>query len=150
MSTTPDREIVSSRILNAPRDLVFKAHTDPAHLKTWWGPAGFTNTFHEYDPRPGGRWIFTMHGPDKGDYANECEFIEIEPPARLAWKRHSQPLFQMLITLEELPDNKTNHVWKMLFDSAAECAKFRAFAPEKNEENLDRLEAELLKMAKSP
>ncbi|MES2656646.1 MAG: SRPBCC family protein [Bacteroidota bacterium] len=146
ITTTPDCEIVSIRIVNAPRELVYKAWTDPNHLKNWWGPAGFTNTFNEFDLRPGGKWSFIMHGPDKGNYANECEFIKIEKLALIAWKRFSKPLFQVLATFEEVADNKTKIVFKMLFDSADECNKLKKFVPEKNEENFDKLEVELIKM----
>ncbi|MES2381456.1 MAG: SRPBCC family protein [Bacteroidota bacterium] len=146
ITTTPDCEIVSTRIVNAPRELVYKAWTDPNHLKNWWGPKGFTNTFNEFDLRPGGKWSFIMHGPDKGNYANECEFIKIEKPALIAWKRFSKPLFQVLATFEEVADNKTKIVFKMLFDSADECNKLKKFVPEKNEENFDKLEDELIKM----
>lgn len=147
ISTTTDCEIVSSRIFNAPRDLVYTAWTDPNHLKNWWGPAGFTNTFNEFDLRPGGRWRFIMHGPDKGNYPNECEFIKIEKPNIIAWKRHSKPLFQVVATFEEVSGNQTKIVWKMLFNSEDECRKVKAFAVDKNEENFDRLEKELAKMA---
>lgn len=54
-STTPECEIVSSRIVDASQELVFSAWTDPNHLKNWWGPAGFTNTFNKFDLRPGGK-----------------------------------------------------------------------------------------------
>lgn len=146
ISTTPDCEIVSSRILNASRDLVFTAWTDPNHLKNWWGPAGFTNTFNEFDLRVGGRWSFIMHGPERGNYPNECEFTKIEKPALIAWKRHSKPLFQVVATFEEMSTNKTKVVFKQIFDSADECRKVKAFAVDKNEENFDRLESELTKM----
>ena len=62
-SNTADREIVTTRVMDAPRELVFKAWTDPDHLVHWWGPTGFTNTFHEFDLKPGGVWRFVMHGP---------------------------------------------------------------------------------------
>lgn len=62
--TASDREIVSVRVVNASREIVFKAWTDPQHLRSWWGPNGFTNTFHEFDLKPEGHWRFTMHGPD--------------------------------------------------------------------------------------
>jgi uncharacterized protein YndB with AHSA1/START domain len=146
-SKTPDCEIVSSRIVNAPRDLVFTAWTDPTHLRNWWGPAGFTNTFNEFDLRPGGRWDFIMHGPDKGNYHNECEFVKIDKPSLLAWKRHSKPIFQVVATFEEIAPNKTKVIFKMLFASADECNKIKDFAGEKNEENFDRLENELAKMS---
>lgn len=146
ITTTPDCEIVSSRIINASRELVYRAWTDPNHLKNWWGPAGFTNTFNEYDLRIGGRWRFVMHGPDKGNYMNECEFIKIEKPSLIAWRRISKPIFQVVATFEELSGDQTKLVFKMLFNTADECRKVKAFAVDKNEENFDRLENELTKM----
>lgn len=76
--TSPDCEIVSSRTVNASQELVYKAWTDPDHLKIWWGPKGFTNTFDEFDLREGGRWRFIMHAPEKGNFKNDCEFISIK------------------------------------------------------------------------
>jgi uncharacterized protein YndB with AHSA1/START domain len=146
ITTTPDCEIVSTRIINASRELVYRAWTDPNHLKNWWGPAGFTNTFNEYDLRVGGRWRFIMHGPDKGNYVNECEFIKIDPPSLIAWSRISKPIFQVVATFEEVSANKTRLVFKMLFNTADECRKVKTFAVDKNEENFDRLENELTKM----
>ena len=146
INTSPDSEIVNSRIVNAPRELVFKAWTDPDHLKNWWGPAGFTNTFHEFDLRPGGRWIYTMHGPEKGNYQNDAEFLVIESPSFIAWKRHSKPLFQVVATFEEVEADKTKVVFKMLFETEEECAKLKPYVMDKNEENFDRLEVELTNM----
>ncbi len=145
-TTTPDCEIVSLRIFNFKREKLFRAWSDPNHLKNWWGPKGFTNTFNEFDFRVGGRWSFIMHAPDKGNFANECEFIKIEEPSLIAWKRYSKPLFQVVATFEELPDNKTKLLFKMLFDTADECRKIKAFVVDKNEENFDRLEMELAKV----
>ncbi|MGV3630953.1 MAG: SRPBCC family protein [Bacteroidota bacterium] len=143
LSTTPDSEIVSSRIVDFPGELVFRAWSEPEYLKNWWGPAGFTNTFHEFDFKVGGKWRFTMHGPDKGNYENECEFIQIERPALIAWKRHSKPLFQILAIFEEIPGNKCKLIFKMLFATAEECAKLRPYVTGKNEENFDRLQVVL-------
>jgi uncharacterized protein YndB with AHSA1/START domain len=147
IKTTPDSEIVSSRIVNASQKLVFRAWAEPDHLKNWWGPAGFTNTFNEFDFRVRGKWSFIMHGPDKGNYPNECEFIKIEEPTLIAWKRHSKPLFQILATFEEVSSDKTKIVFKMLFNSVEECSKLKPFVVDKNEENFDRLEKELKIMA---
>ncbi len=147
ISAAPDCEIVSARIFQAPRDLVYTAWTDPDHLKNWWGPAGFTNTFYEFDLRPGGKWRFMMHGPEKGNYPNACEFIKIERPALIAWNRISKPLFQVVVTFEEAAVDQTKIVFKQIFDSAHECNKVKKFAVDKNEENFDRLEVELAKMA---
>lgn len=146
ISTTPDCEIVSARTVNAPRALVYRAWAEPDHLKNWWGPAGFTNTFHEFDFREGGKWRFTMHGPEKGNYENECEFIKIEAPSLIAWKRFSKPIFQVLFTFEAVTADQTKIVFKMLFDDAETCRKVKAFAVDKNEENFDKLECELLNM----
>ncbi len=146
LSTTPESEIVSSRIFNAPRELIYSAWSEPGHLKNWWGPAGFTNTFNEFDFRVGGRWSFIMHGPDKGNYTNECEFIKIEKPSLIAWQRHSKPIFQVVATFEKVTENKTKLVFKMLFNSVDECNKLKPFVVGKNEENFDKLEVELQRM----
>ncbi len=145
-SFNSDCEIVSSRTVDFVRDIVYKAWTDPEHLKNWWGPKGFTNTFNEFDLRPGGKWSFIMHGPDKGNYANECEFIKIEKPSLISWKRYSQPLFQVVATFQEVTSSKTKIVFRMIFDTVEECNKVKLFAPDKNEENFDRLEVELRRM----
>ena len=143
---SPDCEIVSTRIINNPRELVFNAWANPDHLKHWWGPAGFTNTFKEFDFRVGGRWQFVMHGPGKGNYINECEFTAIEKPSLIAWKRYSKPLFNVVVTFEEISANQTKLVFKQVFKTPEECMKVKKFAMDKNEENFDRLENELKKM----
>lgn len=127
--------------------MLFKAWAHPEHLQNWWGPAGFTNTFHEFDFQPGGKWRFTMHGPDKGHYQNEVEFIRTDAPSLIYWKRHSQPLFQVLATFEKIAENVTELTFRMIFDTEAECNKIKRFAVDKNEENFDKLEVELGKMS---
>ncbi len=147
LQTTPDCEIRSSRIVNYSVELVFTAWTNPNHLKNWWGPKGFTNTFKEFDLKPGGKWSFVMHGPDKGNYVNECEFVLIEKPKLIVWKRISKPLFNVVAEFEEIPSNQTKIIFRMVFDTADECNKIKPFAIEKNEENFDKLEMELMKMS---
>ena len=80
-----------------------------------------------------------MHGPEKGNYANECVFIKIEEPSLIAWQRISKPLFQVVATFEEVAGDQTKLVFKMLFHTAEDCRKVRPFAVDKNEENFDRL-----------
>lgn len=144
--TTPAQEIVSTRVFNATQQSLFQAWANPQHLKNWWGPKGFTNTFNEFDFREGGKWSFIMHGPDKGNYANECEFIKIIEPSLITWKRHSKPLFQVVATFEEINSKQSKLVFKMIFDTAEECEKLKPFVVDKNEENFDKLEALLLSM----
>lgn len=146
LKTTAESEIVSSRIFNFSKELLFKAWSEPEHLKNWWGPAGFTNTFHTFDFKVGGKWVFTMHGPEKGNYQNECEFIQIDEPNLIAWQRISQPIFQILATFEEVAPNQTKLVFKMLFDTVKEREKLNPYVVDKNEENFDKLEVELAKM----
>lgn len=147
ITAMPDCEIVSTRVFPYAQALVFQAWANPQHLQNWWGPAGFTNTFHVFDFRVGGRWRFTMHGPDKGHYENECEFIQIEAPYLIAWKRHSKPLFNIVASFEAVGEHETKLVFKMLFDTAAACAKLKPYVVDKNEENFDRLEQVLAQMA---
>lgn len=146
MSTSPDCEIVTTRVFNAPRTLVFRAWAEPEHLKNWWGPKGFTNTFEEFDFRVGGRWKFTMHGPERGNYRNECTFAVIREPELLIWDRRSKPLFRVEVVFEELAANETRVIFKQIFETAEECSKIKAFTVGKNDENFDKLERELEKM----
>ncbi len=141
-----DREIVSTRVVNAPRERVFRAWTEAEHLRQWWGPKGFTNTFQEFDPRPGGAWRFVMHGPDGTDYPNESRFVEVVEPERIVFDHACAPLFRVTATFED-ELGKTKVVFKMVFENAAVCAKLRNICVPSNEENFDRLETELAKMS---
>ena len=82
-SPTADREIVTTRLFDAPRALVFEAWTNEKHLAHWWGPDGFTTTTYEMNFAPGGSWRFMMHGPDGRDYPNKINYLEIVPNERL-------------------------------------------------------------------
>ena len=143
MNAQSDFEIFSSRILNFPVEKVYKAFADPAHLKNWWGPNGFTNTIHEFDLRPGGKWLLTMHGPEKGNYKNASVFETIKPNELIRWKRISQPLFDMEIAFEKITDSKTQISFRMIFETMEGCSKIRPFAKPKNVENFDRLDKEI-------
>ena len=139
-------EILSSRIINSPVEMVYQAFENPNHLKNWWGPEGFTNTIHEFDLRAGGNWILTMHGPEKGNYENSSVFKTVLPNKLISWERKSQPLFDMEIAFEKLEENKTQISFKMIFATAEECEKMRKFVEPKNEENFNRLEREIKTM----
>ena len=119
-----DREIVLSREYDAPRELVFRAYTDPAHTPHWWGPDGFTNTVHEMDVRPGGRWRFTMHGPDGTDYSNRITYREIVAPERLEFAYGEDVdddpgVFQVTVTFDDL-GGRTRVTQRMLFNTKAQ------------------------------
>lgn len=82
---TSDREILMERLLDAPRELVWKVWTEAGHIARWWGPDGFTNTVHSMDVRPGGAWLYMMHGPDGTDYPNRIDYLEVVKPERLVY-----------------------------------------------------------------
>jgi uncharacterized protein YndB with AHSA1/START domain len=83
-SAAADREIVISRVISAPRELVFEAFTEVRHLSQWWGPDEFTTTTRAFEFRVGGEWDFMMHGPDGTDYREWITWTEIAPPERIA------------------------------------------------------------------
>jgi uncharacterized protein YndB with AHSA1/START domain len=100
-----EREVTFSRLLDAPRELVWGVWSDPKHLHEWFGPAGFTTTTHEFSFAPGGVWRFIMHGPDGTDYPNRIVFREIVPPSRLVyengWDLPGAPLdFMVVVTFD--------------------------------------------------
>ena len=82
--TTADRTIVISRVIDAPRELVFEAFTEVRHLSRWWGPEGFTTTTRAFEFHVRGEWDFVMHGPDGTDYQEWITWTEIAPPERIA------------------------------------------------------------------
>ena len=85
LADTTDREMVITRILDAPRELVWKAVTNPQHVTQWWVPDGFTDTLGKMDFRVGGEWKHTMHGPDGKDYPNKSTFTSIVKPERIEY-----------------------------------------------------------------
>ena len=143
MDSNSKLEIYSSRELKAPIEIVYEAFSNPAHLSKWWGPNGFTNTFHEFDLRSGGKWVLTMHGPEKGNYENSSVFKIVEPFKVIKWQRISKPLFEMEVVFKKLSDSETEISFRMIFETEEECNKIKNFAGPKNEENFDRLEMEI-------
>lgn len=118
---TRNRELVISRLLDAPREMVWAAWTDPRQVVHWWGPKGFRTTIHEMDVRPGGIWRQTMHGPDGADYPNKSVFKEVVPPERIVYSHgggkqgargHS---FEATWIFEQQEGNKTLLTIRMVF-----------------------------------
>ena len=80
-----EREIVITRVYDAPRELVFRAWTDPKHMARWWGPKHFTNRVEQMDVRPGGAWRIIMCAPDGAEHPAQGVYREIVPPERLVF-----------------------------------------------------------------
>ncbi len=144
------RSIVVTRVFDAPRALVFDAWTDSKHIGRWYGPRGFTITTHSMDVRPGGVWLFDMHGPDGVDYPNKITHLEIVKPERLVYDHHDKGTpgyFQTTVIFAEHGD-KTQLSMRMMFQSAAEreavATKYNAI--DGANQTLDRLTEQLEKM----
>lgn len=146
--TVSDREIVITRIIDAPRERVFEAMTDPKQVVKWWGPYGFSTTIHEMDVRPGGVWKQTMHGPDGKNYANKTIFNEIIKPERITYTHSggeedaSSPVcFQAEWKFEVEGKNKTKLTIRMVSktDESHKNATERYHAVEGGHQTLARL-----------
>lgn len=149
-----DKEVQNSRVIDYPRELVWRAWSEPEHLTEWFGPKGFTSTFSEFNFREGGDWKFVFHGPDGKNYDNHNVFIAINKPERILFEHLSKPhIFRAEITFEDYlnigsPKSetaKTKVNFRMTHEVPIEPL-FRDFLLEANEQNFDRLEAELKRM----
>jgi uncharacterized protein YndB with AHSA1/START domain len=140
-----DREIVLSRVIAAPRALVFKVWTDPRHLPIWFGPEGFKVETHEIDIRVGGQWRFVFVGPDGTRYDNRVVFLKIEPPRLLemnhgADKDDDPNLFRTIVTFDEQSNGKTVVTLRQLHPSKAHRDRGIGFgAVEFGYQTLDKL-----------
>src|SRR3989442_13310132 len=85
VTMSSDQELVITRVFDAPRDLVFKAGTEPQRLMRWWGPNGFTTPFCKVDLRPGGVFHYCMRSPEGQDYWGRGVYREIVEPERIVY-----------------------------------------------------------------
>jgi uncharacterized protein YndB with AHSA1/START domain len=134
----------ASREIPAAVEHVFAAFRDPERLARWWGPAGFTNTFNTCEFKAGGRWSFTMHGPDGKNYRNESVFTEIEAPNRILLHHITGPTYHLTITLAPSPTG-TLVSWLQEFENPDVGKRLEDMIRPANEQNLDRLAAEVLR-----
>ncbi len=116
-TNTQDRELIISRRLNAPVELVWEVWTKPEHIVNWWGPDGFTNTINTMDVIPGGEWELIMQGPDGTDYENRSIFKEIIPYKKIVFEHISDPRIVATIDFEDMGE-QTLITWHMLFETA--------------------------------
>jgi uncharacterized protein YndB with AHSA1/START domain len=111
-----DRQLLITRVLNAPIELVWEVWTDPEHIAQWWGPNGFTNTISVMDLQPGGEWNLVMHGPDGTDYKNKSVFREVVKHKKIVYEHISAPKFLTTIEFEK-QGKQTLLKWHMLFET---------------------------------
>lgn len=138
----------TSREIPAPVDEVFAAFRSPERLARWWGPAGFTNTFNECEFRTGGKWSYVMH-KDGHNYRNESEFEQIDESGRIVIRHVSEPKYCLTVLLTP-SGNGTLVSWSQEFKSEKVAGRLERIVVPANEENLDRLTAEVLSRTAEP
>jgi uncharacterized protein YndB with AHSA1/START domain len=132
----------TSREIPATVEQVFAAF-DPQRLARWWGPAGFTNTFHVCEFKNGGRWSFIMHGPNGANYPNESMFAEIAPLKKVVVQHVNEPKFRLTIGLTASATG-TLVSWEQVFEDSEVAKRVEHIVVPSNGQNLDRMAAEVL------
>lgn len=127
--------LVINRVFDAPVEAVWDAWCDPKKAAQWWGPRGFTITTKSKDLRPGGKWIYTMHGPDGVDYPNITTYFIVEPLKRLEYdhgaNENQKALFRVNVTFNEI-DKKTSMQLKMTFETPEIAKNMSQFIKDAN------------------
>ncbi|MGY2916091.1 SRPBCC family protein [Bradyrhizobium sp. USDA 3262] len=111
-NSTEKPVITMSRVFDAPRDVVWKAWTDPKHVMQWWGGEGFTSPVCEMDVRVGGAWHQIMQFPDGTKITMDFVYTEVDPPKRLSWRNavtqpNGPPSLLQTLSFEDLGDGRT-------------------------------------------
>jgi uncharacterized protein YndB with AHSA1/START domain len=138
------KPLVTTRVFDTPAADLYAAFSDPSRLARWWGPAGFENSFETFELRPGGTWLLAMTGPDGSVFRLRKLFMEVDP-ARVVVLDHIDPVhgFRMRMDYEPLEGDRTRLTWTVTFTSPEEAERVREAFLAANEQNLDRLEAEI-------
>lgn len=130
-ATTADREIVITRVFNAPRAIVFQAFTDPKHVDHWYGPRGFKTETTNMDVRPGGAWNYVMRHQQYGEFKNRIVYRKVVRPERLEYTHDSgvdgdPSAFEVTIVFEDL-GTQTKVTMHSVFSSVAELERVKGF-----------------------
>ena len=143
MESIESRSDTRNKLIAASPTQVFAAMRDSARVAKWWGPAGFTNSIHKYEFVPGGSWLLTMHGPDGKDYPNESRFTRIVADQLFEIEHLNGHHF--VLTLELRPHAQgTTVAWRQTFDTIEHFNTLAEFVAAANEQNLERLAAEVV------
>jgi len=144
-----DREIVLTRVFDAPRELVYRAWTDPEHIQRWFGPKDFICTTHAIDMRVGGMWRFDMVGPAGKRYPNRMTFLQMKAPELLVFDHGDDSeddphKFRVTITFDSQSNGKTVVTLRQLHPTKAQREAGIGFgAVEIGNTTMDKLEAHL-------
>jgi uncharacterized protein YndB with AHSA1/START domain len=120
-ASTSDRELVLTRLIDAPREKVFRAWTDPELLKQWFAPLPYTTPHAELDVRPGGSSLIVMRGPDGNEFPNRGIYLEVVENERIvstdaytkAWEPSEKPFMTLILTFED-EGGKTRYTARVL------------------------------------
>lgn len=137
----------TTRIFNAPVELVWKVWSEHQHLDNWWGPKGFTQTTHQHHFVTGGAWNFTMHGPNGVDYKNEMQYGEIILHQKIVLQHLSLPKFTITTFFTSLENNQTKVEFNSVFEDQSAFESVLDFAILANVQHQTRFEAELAKLS---
>lgn len=144
MEPVEHRSDLRHKFIPASAAEVFAAMRDPERVARWWGPAGFTNTIHKYEFAPGGRWLLTMHGPDGTNYPNESRFTRVVCDQVVEIEHLNGHHF--VLTLALCPQaGGTDVMWRQTFDTTEQYQRLEEFVATANQQNLERLAAEVLR-----
>ena len=131
----------TTREIAASTEDIFSAFANAERLARWWGPTGFTNTFHTFEFETSGRWVYTMHSPNGGNPENESVF-ELIKPNKIVIRHISQPLYRLTIELSAT-NTGTFVTWSQEFDDDEVARRIKKIVVPANEQNLDKLVTEL-------
>lgn len=145
------RTIAATRVLDAPRDVVWRMWTEPDQIAQWWGPNGFENSIDSMDVRPGGEWKFVMHGPDGRDYLNRIRYLKVVKPEQIVYDHVTGPSFRTTVIFTDL-GGKTKISMRALFPTkAVRDRTVREYGAEEGmQQTLGRLVDRLANLGPSP
>ncbi len=143
MEPIDKRSDIRNLFIPATPAQVFASMRDPSRLARWWGPDGFSNTIHRFDFRPGGTWLLTMHAPDGKDFPNESRFTRLVPDEWFEIEHLTGHHFLLSIELRASGQGTQVH-WRQTFDTAEHYERIAQFVAGANQQNLERLRAEVL------
>lgn len=148
MEPIDQRSDARSLFIAATPAEVFAALSDPARVARWWGPDGFSSTIHRFEFQAGGAWLLTMHGPDGTDYPNESRFTRLVAGELFEIEHLSGHHF--VLSIELRPSGHGTEVrWRQTFDTVEHYDRIAGFLAGANQQNLERLRAEVLRAASS-
>jgi uncharacterized protein YndB with AHSA1/START domain len=141
-----NRTLGTTRIFNAPLEIVWKVWSDTNHLNNWWGPRGFTQTTFKHEFKENGTWAFVMHGPNGVDYQNDMVYGEIIPMKKIVIHHNFHPKFSITATFTVIDSKRTQVDFISIIDDQKVCDSVKDYAIIGNVEHQMKFETEIAKV----